>query len=272
MMIAKTSRSVVDVPVLNVEGTLVAELQQLDLTLNEARILVYLLTQGQSNASDISRQTGIQRTETYNYISNLLSKGIVFSTFDRPQKYYSVPVEEVVDLLVQSKKNALEAFENKKREYRSMLDAAIGNRAVKPDDKRERYNVVMGENAVGAKIGRMLGEAKEEVLAMVTDRNLISFYHSGISDQLIQLTTKSVYVKLRTPCKNVSDYIMPGDNESMLFNTMEKVTPTSFIIVDNKEIIILLESNQQKKSETCGFYTNNQSLISVFKFLFENVS
>src|SRR6478672_210636 len=77
-MIANTSRSIVDAPILDVEGNLVAELQQLDLTLNEARILLFLLTQGQSNASDISLQTGIQRTETYNYISNLLSKEILF--------------------------------------------------------------------------------------------------------------------------------------------------------------------------------------------------
>lgn len=183
-----------------------------------------------------------------------------------------MPIEEVIDLLVQSKRNALEAFEVKKKDYKTMLEAIIGNKVVRQEDKKERYNVVMGENAVSAKISRMLVDAKQEVLAMVTDRNLISFYHAGLSDQLIQLTTKGIFVKLRTPCKNVGDYIMPGDNESMLFNMMEKNAPTSFVIVDNKEIIILLDSNPFKKSEVCGFYTNNQSLISVFKFLFENVS
>ena len=70
-----------------IENNLIAELQKLDLTLNEARILLFLMTHGNSTASDVSRNTGIQRTETYNYISTLLAKGVVFSTFDRPQKY-----------------------------------------------------------------------------------------------------------------------------------------------------------------------------------------
>lgn len=262
-----------DSPIMDMESNLVAELQKLDLTLNEARILVFLMTEGQSNASDISRRTGIQRTETYNYISSLLSKGVVFSNFDRPQKYYSIPIEEVVDSLVQSKKTALEAFENKKKDYRAMLEALIGNKVVRPEDKKEKYNFVMGESAVAARVRRMIADAKEEIIVLVTDRNLVNFYHTGITDQLIQLAAGGVFVKFRTPCKNAGDYIMPpGDGESMLFSTMEKPAPTSFVIVDNREIIILLESHPFKKSEMCGFYTNNLSLISIFRFLFENVT
>lgn len=271
-MSTRISKPEMNPPVMDMEVSLVSELQKLDLTLNEARILVFLLSEGQSNASDISRRTGIQRTETYNYISNLLSKGIVFSTFDRPQKYYSLPIDEVVDSLIQSKKTALEVFENKKKDYRMMLEALIGNKAMRPEDKKEKYNFVMGENAITARIGRMITEAKVEVLALVTDKNLVNFYHTGITDQLIQLAANGIFVKLRTPCKNAGDYLIPPDKESTLFSTMEKMAPTSFVIVDNKEIIILLENHTTKKSEICGFYTNNLSLISIFKFLFENVS
>lgn len=263
----KMGRSGDNAPIVDIESSLISELQKLDLTLNEARILIFLMTHGHSSASDISRHTGIQRTETYNYISGLLSKGIIFSTFDRPQKYYSLPLEEVVDSLVQSKMNELGAFETKKKEYHDMIESLVGNRVVRQDDK-ERYNVVMGENAINARIGRMLAEAKEEVQILVTDRNLVNFYHAGITDQFIQLTAKGVYVNLRTPCKNAGDYIGQGD---VKFNTTEKMVPTSFVIVDGKELMILLESQPFKKSEQCCFYTNNLSLVSVFKFLFDSV-
>ena len=39
-------------PIVDIEGSLVAELQKLDLTLNEARILIFLMTHGHSSASD----------------------------------------------------------------------------------------------------------------------------------------------------------------------------------------------------------------------------
>lgn len=267
--IQKMGSSEREAPIMDIEKNLIAELQRLDLTLNESRILVYLMTHGHSSASDISRYTGIQRTETYNYISGLLAKGIVFSTFDRPQKYYSMSLEEVVDCLLQSKRNALEAFESKKKDYMTMLDALVSNKVVRQEEK-ERYNVVMGENAINAKITRMLAEAKEDALVLLTDRNMVNFYHAGITDQLMELTTKGVYVKMRTPCKNPDEYLT-GHNDQVLCNVTKKAVPASFVLVDGKEIIVILESQSMKKSEVCGFYTNNLALVSVFKFLFENV-
>jgi HTH-type transcriptional regulator, sugar sensing transcriptional regulator len=258
-----------------IENTLIAELQKLDLTLNEARILLFLMIHGNATASDVSRHTGIQRTETYNYISTLLAKGVVFSTFDRPQKYYALPINEVIDCLVQTKQNALQSITEKKKGYQEMVDSIVSSTIIPESDKKESYQIVMGENSINAKIKRMLADAKEEVTILVTDRNLVNFYHAEITDQLIKLTTKGIRVKLRTPCKNANDYINPGDGESksssISLKTTTKVVPVNFVLVDNKDIILLLESNSFKKSEVCGFYTNNLSMISVFRFIFDNL-
>jgi len=258
---------------LEIENSLTAELQKLDLTLNEARILLFLMTHGNSTASDVSRHTGIQRTETYNYISTLLAKGVVFSTFDRPQKYYALPINEVIDCLVQTKHNALQTIAEKKKDYQEMVEAILSSTMLPESDKKESYQIVMGENAINAKIKRMLAEAKEEVTVLVTDRNLVNLYHAEITDQLIQLTTKGIRVKLRTPCKNANDYIdsKDGDKNSISLKTTAKVVPVNFVLIDNKDIILLLESNSLKKSELCGFYTNNLSMISVFRFIFDNL-
>src|SRR5712692_1691181 len=131
-----------------IETHLVVELQKLDLTLNEARILLFLMTHGHSTASDVSRHTGIQRTETYNYISTLLAKGVVFSTFDRPQKYYSLPMQEVIDCLVETKKNALQLLSEKKKDYQEMIDKILNTTVIPEAEKKESYRIVMGENSI----------------------------------------------------------------------------------------------------------------------------
>lgn len=95
------------------EEHLMDYLMKLDLTASEARVFWYLLTHGNSTASDVSRATGIQRTETYNYLSTLLAKGIVFSTFDRPQKYYSLSTNEAIGMLIQAKRNALKEVKDR---------------------------------------------------------------------------------------------------------------------------------------------------------------
>lgn len=270
-MAAKMDEFKVSNPNIDIENSLISELQKLDLTLNEARILLFLMTHGNSTASDVSRHTGIQRTETYNYISTLLAKGVVFSTFDRPQKYYALQINEVIECLVQTKQNALQSIAEKKKDYQEMVEAILSNTVVPDSDKKESYQIVMGENSINAKIKRMLAETKEEVTVLVTDRNLVNLYHAEITDQLIQLTSKGVRVKLRTPCKNANDYINTEDKNSISLKTTAKVVPVNFVLVDNKELILLLESNSFKKSELCGFYTNNLSMISVFRFIFDNL-
>jgi len=274
-MSAKMDEFKLSNPHTEIENTLVVELQKLDLTLNEARILLFLMVHGNATASDVSRHTGIQRTETYNYISTLLAKGVVFSTFDRPQKYYALAINEVIDCLVQTKQNALQSITEKKKGYQEMVDSIVSNTVVPESDKKESYQIVMGENSINAKIKRMLADAKEEVTILVTDRNLVNFYHAEITDQLMKLTTKGIRVKLRTPCKNANDYIIPEDSDnqssSISLKTTSKVVPVNFVLVDNKDIILLLESNSLKKSELCGFYTNNLSMISVFRFIFDNL-
>jgi sugar-specific transcriptional regulator TrmB len=272
-MAAKLDEFKLTNPYQDIEAKLVVELQNLDLTLNEARILLFLMTHGNSTASDVSRHTGIQRTETYNYISTLLAKGVVFSTFDRPQKYYALPIDQVIDTLVQTKQSALLAITDKKKSYNEMIENITRQMVIPEIDKKESYQIVMGENSINAKIRKMLSEAKEEVTVLVTDRNLVNLYHAEITDQLIQLTAKGIRVKLRTPCKNANDYITTEKGEAIPLSVKmtNKVVPVNFVLIDNKEILLMLESNSFKKTESCGFYTNNLSMISVFRFIFDNL-
>lgn len=43
------------------------------------------------------QHTGIDRVETRNYRSYLLNMDIVFSAFDRPQKFHALPVDQMID-------------------------------------------------------------------------------------------------------------------------------------------------------------------------------
>ena len=258
-----------EAPIMDIERNLIMELQKLDLTLNEARILLYLMANGHSSVSDITRDTGIRRTETYNYVSTLLSKGVIFCTFDSPQKYYPMSLEEVVDHLLECKRHAIRAFENNKEKYSAMFDALVQNRAVRNGDKRS-YNVIIGENAINSKISKMLSDAGNEVLILLSERNMINLYHAGITDQLIELATNDVQIKLTTTCKEPEKYLV-GKCARALYNTTTKTLPASFVEVDGSEVIIILEGNSEKKADRCAFYTNNACLVSVFQFLFENV-
>lgn len=252
------------------ENDLAVELQKLGLTFNEARIILFLMIHKNSNANDISKHTKIQRTETYGYISSLLAKGLIFSTFDRPQKYYTLSMQEVIECLVMTKQSELNILSTKKQEYQQVVDR-VANSIVTPcSEEKESYQVIMGENAINAKVKRMLANAKEDITVLITERNLINFYRAEIIDFLIQTATKGMRVKLLTPCKNAVYYLTNDNGEvstSVSLKVLSNDVPINFVLVDNKEIVVLLE-NPAKKQDLGGFYTNNTSLVSAFGFIF----
>ncbi|MGI0039794.1 MAG: helix-turn-helix domain-containing protein, partial [Nitrososphaera sp.] len=91
-----------DDPLVASYDMLMEDLYALGLNAKEAKILMYLVVRKQSTAADISRHNDIGRTEAYNFIAGLVKKGIVFSTFDRPQKYYALPLGQALDHLIES--------------------------------------------------------------------------------------------------------------------------------------------------------------------------
>jgi sugar-specific transcriptional regulator TrmB len=260
---------------LTVQKKLLPDLQKLDLSLNEARILLFLMIRKHSTATDVSKYTGIGRTETYHYLSNLLSKGVVLSTFDRPQKYYALPYTEAVDCLVRAKQNALRAVSENKDEHQNIINSIVEGMVMPEQDGKESYQVIVGEDPVHAKIARMLSAAKTEASVLLSDRYMIDLYYSEMTDALFGLTEKGVKVRLHTSCAKMSKFMnSEGEEVDMRAVGLKIVdgasTPVDFVIVDDSEMIILLNSRPapSKKQDSCGFYTNNQSLIAAFKFMF----
>lgn len=100
-----------------------------DINAGEIKVLVCLMSNGPSSAEDISRNIGLERAETYNLLSSLLSRGIVFSIPDRPQSYCVLCQEEVTDLMMQSKKNFNEILEGVKDRCASLLAELKGRAA-----------------------------------------------------------------------------------------------------------------------------------------------
>jgi sugar-specific transcriptional regulator TrmB len=252
------------------ENDLAVELQKLGLTFNEARIILFLMLHKNSNANDISKYTKIQRTETYGYISSLLSKGLIFSTFDRPQKYYTLSMKEVIECLVMTKQSELNILSTKKQEYQQVVDRVANTMVAPSSETKDSYQVIMGENSINAKVKRMLANAKEEIIILITERNLVNFYRAEIIDFLIETATKGMRVKLLTPCKNAVYYLTNDNGEvstSVSLKVLTNYVPLNFVLVDNKEIVVLLES-PMKKQDLGGFYTNNASLVSAFGFIF----
>src|SRR5438067_2647851 len=130
------------------------------------------MSNGTTTASDVARHTGIQRTDTYHYLSSLLAKGVVLSTFGKPQKYYSLSFDEVIDCLVQSKYDALKSVLNTKKECQEKLDKIV--KVTKGVREENGYQVLSGD-AMNSRIRKILGEVSQKVTVYLSQKMLVRF-------------------------------------------------------------------------------------------------
>jgi sugar-specific transcriptional regulator TrmB len=75
-------------------------LRKIGLSDEEINIYLYLLKEGSSKATVISKKLGVARTTTYRFLSNLHDKGLVSETIQNNVTYYSpAPPERIPELL-----------------------------------------------------------------------------------------------------------------------------------------------------------------------------
>ncbi len=251
-----------------IKQELINELKKLDIGANEAKILIFLMSNGSTTASDISRHTGVQRTDTYHYLSSLLAKGVVVSSFSKPQKYYALPFDEVIDCLVQSKYETLKTVLNAKKSCQEKLDKII---KVTQLPKQENGYQVLNEESLYSRIKSMLGEVNAKVTVYLSQRMLVKFYHAEIADMLIALSKRGVHVRIRTESKKtIEGYEGLDDEPPFSFNVLSPL-PVNFIIFDDNKMIIISEDKEGSHDIT-GFYTNKSALISTFDYLFDRMT
>jgi sugar-specific transcriptional regulator TrmB len=96
-------------------------LVSLGLSLTDAQIYVYLATVGPAKAIRIINYHKINKRRVYRSLKRLQDKGITTASDDCPFEFSAVPFEEVLDLLMEIKKEQAKALQASKEELISDL-------------------------------------------------------------------------------------------------------------------------------------------------------
>lgn len=252
------------------ENEILSELMKLDLSSNEAKILLHLMIYNNSTASEIARLSGIQRTETYHYLASLLAKGILRTTFDRPQRYYALSYKEAVEHLSKVKTSSLNAVMEKKDYYHGIISQILDHVVQRGETEKDVYQVIVGKEALIAKVQNLIQHAKKEIILVLSEAEIMMLYRNEIIDELHKAVSTGTKVSVKTSSPNISKYINEeanGKGAISLKVIEDNSAPVGCIIFDNEEMITFIESNSQgfKDSGTRVLYTNNKKLISAFK-------
>lgn len=214
------------------------KLMSFGLTRQEATVYFSLLTNTQMTGYEVSKQTGISRSNAYNALAGLVDKGAAYMLEGNPTKYIAVDIKEYCN--------------NKIRSLTENKQYLIQNIPRKKEEN-EGYITISGIQNIYDKIRNMLESAKERVYVAMPKQQLNMFEQQLKS--LIQSGIKVVVI-------SEEKWDIPG----ALVYVGESLDQQVRVITDSKYVLI---GEFEEKEGTC-LYSGQKNFVRVFKDYLRN--
>lgn len=258
-------------------------LSDIGLTDQELKVYLCLTNKGAVKVREISQALKVGRVQLYRVLNDLQKRGMVESSFGYPAVYTAVPFEEVLDLLVESKKEEAKNVEASKKELVSQLSTY---RSAPAPFNPDKFIVLEGRNYIYSKIAQMIQSAKKTADVVSSGRGVIEAYRSGLFDSGFNhplkekvffrfLTSFSTVAKhhqeARESLKQAKEASLNFDSRIGNFGAGDFLR---FVLKDDDELLVFLKMSETEisvsKNDT-GLWTTNKVLIQAFSVAFEHM-
>jgi sugar-specific transcriptional regulator TrmB len=239
-------------------------LSKFKLSKNETRVYLYLARFGAHKAQSIAESLGVHRTEAYKILKRLESQGLITKIMERPMKFVAVPFEQVLENLIEERRQRIRQMEQRKAEllhiWKSLPEPANVNKV------KETFQVLEGKRHISVRINELLSACTEKFDLILSDQNIIWLYNTSFFDELEEMAERDeVEIRLLTNYSPTSNYVLERLNmEKGDFAYLKGYAMPGFLICDEKEMILLMDD----QTGLNGMWTNYQTIIQSYIILF----
>ncbi len=213
------------------------ELVESGLTEKEAQIYLELNRLGPSKASAVADSLKFDRMDAYRTLEKLEQRNLVKRTLEKPMRFVAVPLEKGFDILMQEQRNKITKIERSKEAVLQLW------RSIPPGkvEVQPTLRLIHGAQRVYNVLGEIFQEPRKEVSLVTTRRGVVLQVLNGVDDSLEELVKKNK-TKVRMICE-IDQANIRSVRRFMEFAEVRHLkveNPSSFIVVDDKEVIIQL--------------------------------
>jgi len=238
-------------------------LEKFGLTANQSKVYLFLGKNGTKTATEVFQALKLPRTETYQILSSLQSKGIVSAIVGHPVKFTAIEVSEAISSIIDSEKQKIKKLEKQKEELIELWQTVpIGN-----DEKieEEKFQMLQGENRINSKINEMISDAQNEVYVIGNEKDFVNFYHTDILENIAKIDN----CKILTASTQKTKYMYKHINKVNIRKIPEAIKDNLCFIIKNNEVLFYIKNESQK--EVTAMWTNSNSMSYSKKLLFDEL-
>lgn len=218
---------------------IIESLMKLQLTRQEATIYATLVAEGSLTGYEVSKLTGISRSNTYTALAGLVDKGAATISEGTATRYSAVPVGEVCD-------NRIHEIKQIKGYLSEHLNRRTGN--------EEGYVTIKGEKNILDKMRHIINGAHERIYVSMSQTIL-----HEVMDELREAVLRGIKVVIITN--------PPFGLKGAILYFTEKKQEQIRLIADST--VVLTGDIADKIQSTC-LYSRKKNLVDLFKEALKN--
>jgi sugar-specific transcriptional regulator TrmB len=241
-------------------------LTRFKLSKNEVKVYLFLARYGSQKVQQIAESIGIHRTEAYKVLRSLEAQGLIARILGKPMKFAALPLERVLENLIEERRGRIIQLEQRKKELLEMWRSLPAVEEL--SSNKETLQVIEGKRQVMVKVGELLNSSEAEFQAVVSDNEMAWLFNNLFFEDLDDLIKKrSLDVRMMTQHSPISTYIIDKtDMCNMDFAFLRRSNQPSFFIADDKQILLLMNNDENK---LLAMWTNYEAVVASFRNLFE---
>jgi sugar-specific transcriptional regulator TrmB len=245
----------------------IQDLQYFGLSNLQAIVYITVVRLGSAKASDIARESKVNRPEVYRILTSLQNNGLIEILYGRPIRFLPTPPEKALSVLTQNIKDKLVTLETKKDEIIFRLKSIQG----KKDPDPIGLKVIVGRKRTYQKILEMLLNADKEIRYATSAKGLKREYEEGIIDELFKCSKKDVKIKflteINTPKKILTKIYRIGCELKQL-----QQLPFHMLIVDDDQVLvgaIVKDDKVKQANANVNLWLNSKEFVEIIKSSFK---
>ena len=142
--------------------------------------------------------------------------------------------------------STVRAVSEKKDDVNSIIDGLMNSVVQNQEGENDAYQVIIGEDALIAKVARMIAKPEREVAMTVHHEELVMLANNDMFVHLRKLTSKGVNVKIKTSYSRAQELV---GRSQIHIEKMAVPISLNCMICDDRELVIFLskaKAGQQK--------------------------
>ena len=245
-------------------------LNKLGLTILQAKVYLTLIQSGREKIGILSKNSGIDRSNTYQTIIQLQNKGLVEKILGAPNLYQALPIEDGISVLLKHKQDQYNEIQKEAQELASLIRA----KDMTSEKKEYEFKIVKRKKETGLKEiingCKFAQECFDELISTKT------FYEGFVDLYKEQLGCVKRGIKYRMITEKISTKLIQNKLNTLMaepnfqLRYILKAPEIEVGIQDKKFAQVTLSPNSFLGESPC-LYTTHPGCIEMFENYFEMI-